>query len=39
VKLNFGDVEAEGRTPEEIEELLKRVAEFRDNKLKGTEDP
>jgi hypothetical protein len=34
VRLKFGGVEAEARTPEEIGELLKRVAEFRDNKQK-----
>lgn len=31
VRLKIGDVEAEGRTIEEIESLLKRAAEFRDN--------
>ncbi|HEY3620011.1 MAG TPA: hypothetical protein VGK96_24650 [Candidatus Sulfotelmatobacter sp.] len=38
VRLKFGDVEAEGRTPAEIEELLKRIAEFRETKPKGTKD-
>jgi hypothetical protein len=32
VRLKFGDIEAEARTPEEIEELLKRVAAFNDSK-------
>jgi hypothetical protein len=31
VRVKFGDIEAEARTPEELEELLKRVAEFRDS--------
>jgi hypothetical protein len=29
VRLKFGDVEAEARTPEEIEQLLDRLACFR----------
>lgn len=32
VRLKFDDVVAEGRTPAEIGELLKRVTEFRDGK-------
>jgi hypothetical protein len=31
VHLKFGDVEAEARTPEEVEQLLKSVAAFRDS--------
>lgn len=32
VRLEFDGVKAEGGTPEEVETLLKRAAEFRDNK-------
>jgi hypothetical protein len=38
VRLKFGDVEAEARTPEEIEELLKRVSAFRDGKRDAGDD-
>jgi hypothetical protein len=38
VRLKFGDIEAEARTPEELEELLKRAAEFRNNKRDTGED-
>jgi hypothetical protein len=34
VRVKFGDVEAEGRSPKEIEQLLKRIAEFKDRKQK-----
>jgi hypothetical protein len=32
VRLKFDDIEAEARTPEEIETLLKRVAHYRETK-------
>jgi hypothetical protein len=35
VRLKFDDIEAEARTPEEIENLLKRVAQFRESKKAG----
>jgi hypothetical protein len=34
VRLKFDGVEAEGRTPEDVETLLKRAAEFRNSKSK-----
>jgi hypothetical protein len=34
VRVKFGGVEVEAQTPEEIGDLLKRVAEFKDNKQK-----
>jgi hypothetical protein len=38
VRLKIGDVEAEGRTVEEIESLLKRAAEFRDSDRTKSDD-
>ena len=38
VRLKVGDVEAEGRTVEEIESLLKRAAEFRDSDRTKSDD-
>jgi hypothetical protein len=37
VRLKFSDITAEARTPEEIGELLKRVAEFKDRKRGGND--
>jgi hypothetical protein len=34
VRLKIGDVEAEARTPKEVDALLKRAAEFRDDRGK-----
>ena len=39
VRLKFGDVEAEARSPEEIEGLLKHLVEFRASKQHETKDP
>jgi hypothetical protein len=38
VRLKFGDIEAEARTPGEIEELLNRVSAFRDSTRDAGED-
>ena len=38
VRVKFGDIEAEARTPEEVEELLKRAAEFKDSRQKPSAD-
>lgn len=38
VRLKFGDIMAEARTPEEIGELLKRAAEFKDRKRNDSSD-
>lgn len=38
VRLKFDDIEVEARTPEEIEDLLKRIVGFRDSK-KPCRDP
>jgi hypothetical protein len=36
--VKFGDIEAEARTPAEIEELLKRVSDFRQNERDADND-